>query len=291
MNFKYRNDKNARFIASQYNKSLDKPDWYNFKALSDEETEVIIYDYIGWPFNDAGEFVRAMADIRTGKITIRINSPGGDVFDGIAIFNSIKAHPLKPITRVESLAASAAHYISLAGSEKQAYKNSMIMMHRPMTFTVGNEDDHQESLDVLHQIGGIMVDSYADATGLGKKEIAELLKGDGKKDGTWMTAKQAKEKGFIDTIIEAGKPVKAQFDLSVFSQVPEQLFVKADPDIRDIEKVLRDAGLSKNKAKAVLARGWSADAPTEEASPAPVVWDAAIADSLIENINRMKGIR
>lgn len=291
MTFEYRNIKNAQAVAQFWGKPLDKPDWYNFKSISDEETEVLIYDVVGWPFNDAGEFVRAMTDIKTGKITVRINSPGGDVFDGVAIFNAIKAHPLKPITRVESLAASIAGYISLAGSEKQAYKNSMIMAHRPWTFTVGNEDDHAESMGVLQQIGGIMIDSYAESTGLGKREISEILKGDGKKDGTWMTAKQAKEKGFIDTIIEAGKPVKAQFDLSVFSQVPDQLVAKADPDIRDIEKALRDAGLSKNKAKAVLARGWQAEAEDKTEEVAPVVWESEVAAMLARNITQLKGIR
>jgi len=285
MTLSYRNEKNARFISSRYNKPLDKPDWYNFKAVSEDEMEVLIYDFIGWPFNDAGEFVRAMADIKTGKITVRINSPGGDVFDANALYNCIKSHPLKPITRVESLAASAASYIAMAGSQKHAYKNSMVMIHEPMTGMWGNQFELRETADVLEQISSIMVEMYADNTSVGKKEIREMLKAE-----TWMTAKQAKEKGFIDTIIEAGKPVKAQFDLSVFAQVPEQLVAKADPDIRDIEKALRDAGLSKNKAKALLARGWQAEAEDKEIedAPAPVVWDVE-SERLLKSINLIKG--
>jgi len=287
MTLSYRNEKNARYIASQYNIPLEKTEWFNFKAVSEEETEALIYGFIGWPFNDCGDFVRAMAAVKTGKVTVRINSCGGDVFDAHAVFNCVKAHPLKPVTRVESLAASAASYIALAGSEKQAYKNSMIMIHEPMTGMWGNQFELREIADVLEQISSTMVDMYADNTSVGKKEIREMLKAE-----TWMTARQAKEKGFIDTIIEAGKPVKAQFDLSVFSQVPDQLVAKADPDIRDVEKALRDAGLSKNKAKAVLARGWQAEAEdkeTEEA-PAPVVWDAE-SERLMKSINLMKGTR
>jgi len=285
MTLSYRNEKNAQFISSRYSKPLDKSDWYNFKAVSEDEMEVLIYDFIGWPFNDAGEFVRAMADIKTGKITVRINSPGGDVFDANALYNCIKSHPLKPVTRVESLAASAASYIAMAGSQKQAYKNSMVMIHEPMTGMWGNQFELRETADVLEQISSIMVEMYADNTSVGKKEIREMLKAE-----TWMTARQAKEKGFIDTIIEAGKPVKAQFDLSVFSQVPDQLVAKADPDIRDIEKALRDAGLSKNKAKAVLARGWQAEAEDKTETPAPVVWEAE-CEVLMKNINLMKGLR
>jgi hypothetical protein len=107
-----------------------------------------------------------------------------------------------------------------------------------------------------------MVDMYVDNSNLGKKEIREMLKAE-----TWMNAKTAKEKGFIDTIIEAGKPVKAEFDLSIFANVPSEFKVeslveetKSEPDIRSTEKLLRDVGgFSKNRAKAILARGWQAE--------------------------------
>ena len=125
MKLSYRNERTAKFIASYYSKPLDKPDWYSINAVSDDEAEILLYDYIGWPYNEAGDFVRALGELRQGKIVIRINSPGGDVFDAHAIHNAIKAHPSKPTTRIESLAASAASYISIAGSERQAYKNTM----------------------------------------------------------------------------------------------------------------------------------------------------------------------
>lgn len=258
MNLNYRNEKNAKFIATQYHKPLDKPDWYKIENVADDEAEILIYDFIGWPFNDAGEFVRAMAGITNKKITVRINSPGGDVFDAHAIFNAIKNHPSKPATRVESLAASAASYIALAGHEKQAYKNAMFMIHEPMTGFWGNQYEMREVADILQQISGTMIDMYADNTNVGKRELKDMLKAE-----TWMTAKVAKEKGFIDTIIEAGNPVSAKFDLSMFANIPDEFKPKAEPlkepTIRDIENLLRDAGgLSKNKAKAVLARGWKA---------------------------------
>ena len=81
--------------------------------------------------------------------------------------------------------------------------------------------------------------------------------------------KKAKEKGFIDTIIEAGEPVDAKFDLSVFNNTPEAMRSIKDPSIRDIENLLRDVGgLSVNKAKAVLARGWKAIGDIDEESEA-----------------------
>ncbi len=251
MKLSYRNEKNAKYIAAQYSKSLDKPDWYKIESVAEGETEVLVYDYIGWPYNDARDFVGALTGITEGNITIRINSPGGDVFDGHAIHNAIRAHPLKPVTRIESLAASAASYIAIAGHEKQAYKNAMIMIHEPMTGFWGNQHELREVADILQQINGTLIDMYADNTNLGKREIEKMLMAE-----TWFTTKEAKEKGFIDTIIEAGKPISAKFDLSMFANSPTEF---RRPNIRNIENLLREAGgLSKDKAKAVLARGWKA---------------------------------
>lgn len=257
MKLSYRNEKNARFIASYHNKDLDNSDWYKIEAVSEDEADILVYDYIGWPYNDAGEFVRLLSDMKQAKITVRINSPGGDVFDGHAIYNAIKAHPSKPITRIESLAASAASYIAIAGHEKQAYKNAMIMIHEPMIGFQGNQHEFREIADILQQINTTMIDMYADNTNAGKRDIKDMLKAE-----TWMGVKDAKEKGFVDTIIEAGEPVSAKFDLSIFANCPDEFKPEetiTEPTIRNIENLLRDAGgLSKEKAKAVLTGGWKA---------------------------------
>ncbi len=258
MNLKYRNQRNAEATAKYWNKPLEKPDWYKFEALSDDETEILIYDYIGWPFNDAGEFVRNLAEIKTATIKVRINSPGGDVFDAMAIFNALQSHKSKIITRIESLAASAAAFIVLAGKETQAYKNAMMMIHSSWVLTVGNQYALREIADILEKIDGNMVDIYVANSNVGKKEIREMMKAE-----TWMDAKEMKEKGFIDTIID-GKAAKARFDLSIFAHVPDDFMVENyEPTIRDAEKALRDAGLSKNSAKAILAGGWKAESDAE----------------------------
>ena len=253
MNLNYRNERNAKAVAAYYNKPLDKPDWYKIENATDDEAEVLLYDYIGWPYNDEREFVQMLSGLKQGKIVIRINSPGGDVFSANAIYNAIKAHPSKPITRIESLAASAASYIAMAGSQKQAYKNTMLMIHEPMTGMWGNQYELRETADILEQISGQMIDMYADNTNIGKREIKEMLKAE-----TWMTAKVAKEKGFIDSIIEAGKGAKATFDLSIFSNLPDEFKAAAKKEPiteRDLEREIRDVfGLSHNKAKEVIAR-------------------------------------
>jgi ATP-dependent protease ClpP protease subunit len=260
MKLSYRNERNARFISEFYNKPLEKPDWYKIENVTDDEAEILIYDYIGWPFNDAADFVQTIRGITSQKITIRINSPGGDVFDGIAIANAIAAHPSKPITRIESLAASAASYIAVSGHEKQAYKNTMIMIHEPMTGMWGNQHDLRDVADILKQINDQMVDIYADHTDVGKRELKSMLK-----EETWMTAAAAKGKGFVDTILQAGSPTEAKFDLSMFAKTPEQFQSESEkPTKRTIERALRDAGMSRSQAKALLAGSQRDDGDSEE---------------------------
>ena len=136
------------------------------------------------------------------------------------------------------------------------------MIHEPWVLAVGDQYDLREIADVLEKISGNMVDIYASESGIGKKEVKAMLKAE-----TWFTAKEAKEKGFIDTIID-GKAAKAQFDLSMFANVPDDLTTQygEDPekDKRMIEKALRDVGFSQNSAKAFIARGLKAESASED---------------------------
>jgi ATP-dependent Clp protease, protease subunit len=248
MNQKYRNRKTAEAVARFWNKPLDKPDWFKVQAISDDETEIMIYDVIGWPFISADDFVRALAGITAKTVTVRINSPGGDVFDGMAIFNALKNYSGKVVTRIEGIAASMASVIALAGKEVQAYANTMYMIHEPYAFTAGNQYSLRELADILEKMSGQMIDIYSSNASPGKREIAQMMK-----DEAWLTAKEAKEKGFIDTVLD-GKGAKAQFDLSMFSNVPDGLDGSREGGElteREIERALRDAGASRSFAKSV----------------------------------------
>jgi len=246
MKLSYRSIKNAEATARYWGKSLDKPDWYKIEANSEDSTdEIIIYDVIGWPYNDAYDLIRAIGAMGSEKIKVRMNSPGGDVFDGIAIFNALKDHPAHITVKIEGLAASMASVIALAGDEVQAHKSAMYMIHDPMTWAAGNQYDLRETADILQKISGNMLDIYNDNSSIGKRELKTMMK-----DETWFTATEAKDRGLIDTVLDAGA-VNARFDLSIFSNVPTG--TKAEPTERDQERDLRDAGLSRKEAKAVLA--------------------------------------
>lgn len=248
---RYRNIKNAEATAKFWGKPLAKQEWYKIEAAADDNTEILIYDVIGWPFVEADAFVRDLASIKSKKITLRINSPGGDVFDGVALFNALKDKDAEIITRVEGLAASISSVIALAGDDIQMHKSAMYMIHDPWVLTAGNQYDLRDIADVLAKIGDNMLDIYYDKVGGKKRELKQMMK-----DEKWFKATEAKEFGLIDTVIETDKKVKALFDLSMFTNAPQE--IKAEIEGRDltpreIERALRDAGASKSYAVKVAA--------------------------------------
>lgn len=248
MKLAYRNPKNAVAVAAYWGKSLDKPDWYSINAAAGDEAEIFIYDVIGWPYNDAGELVRMMAGMRDKPITARINSPGGDVFDGMSIYNAFANHPGGVTVRIEGLAASIASIVAMAGRKVEAYQNTMVMIHNAWTVVGGDHNSMREMADLIEKISGQMLDVYVGKTKTGKRDMKQMMD-----DETFMTAQEAKEKGFIDAVLANGKGAKALFDLP-FSNVPECLRAEGnEPTEREIERALRDVGLSKNKAKKALA--------------------------------------
>jgi ATP-dependent protease ClpP protease subunit len=255
MNLSYRNQRNAEIMAAHWKKPLNKPEWFSVNNLSSDSPEIFIYDVIGWPYNDIGDLVRALADMKDKTPLARINSPGGDVWDGMALYHAFAHHPGGVNVRIESLAASIASVIAMGGKKVEAYQSTMMMVHNSWTVAAGNAEDFIETADLLKKIDGNLVDAYAAKTKSGKRELRDMMAAE-----TWMTAKDMKEKGFIDNIIQSGKAEKAQFDLSVFANCPEEIRGEGrDLTERDAERILRDAGFSRHKAKSLLA-GRSQDA-------------------------------
>jgi ATP-dependent protease ClpP protease subunit len=263
MNLSYRTEINAKFISSLYKKPLDKPDWFEINAESGDEVEILIYDVIGWPFIDANILVTQMNEYKGRPLNFAINSPGGDVSDGIAILNAMKRHDAKVSVRIDSMAASIATVIAMGGEEISAYKNSSFMIHHPWTIGIGNYFMMDEIRDILKQFSGQILDIYTERASIGKREINSLMDGKDKRDGTWMTAKEAKEKGFIDKVIESDSKVKANMNIPIFSGIPDEFRISDSPTIRDAERALREAGLSENRAKAVLAGGWQSNSENQ----------------------------
>lgn len=195
------------------------------QAASAKSAEILIYGDIGdswWSESvSAAQFVRDLNALDADDITVRINSIGGSVPDGIAIHNAMRRHKANITTVIDGMALSIASLIALGGDRVEMAENAGYMIHAPWTYAAGNSAELREVADMLDTWAGAMSTSYAAKSGKGQEEMLALLT-DGKDH--WYTAAEAKEAGFVDEVI-SGAPIEAMaaFDLSRFRDVPAAL--------------------------------------------------------------------
>lgn len=156
------------------------------------------YGYIG-----AEGIKRALDAIGKAPVNVLLNSPGGDAFEGIAIYNLLRAHPGKITVKVLGMAASAASVIAMAGDEIIMAQASTMMIHSAWALVIGNQDDMREFADVLDMLDTSVAGLYASRTGLSQAEVLRMMKKE-----TWMSAELAVEKGFAD-VAQAEKKAKS----------------------------------------------------------------------------------
>lgn len=169
---------------------------------NEKEAEILLYGVIGdnadWSDVTSKAFSDELKNIEDAKIIhVRINSPGGDVFAGQAIYSMLKRCKSEVIGYVDGLAASIASLVLMACNKVIMPKNSMIMIHKPWTATAGNANDMEKVIEKLNKVEESLVAAYVNKTGLGEDEIKELLAAE-----TWLTASDALAKGFADEIEE-----------------------------------------------------------------------------------------
>lgn len=230
--------------------------WFRIENKSEKEASVYIYDEISkWGVN-AAEFVKQLNEITAKTIKLYINSPGGNVFDGVTIYNALKRHSSKIYVTIDGLAASIASVIALAGDTVDIASNGMMMVHRAWTYGYGNANDLRGMAATLDKIdSGVIVSTYQAKTGMEESDLIKLMDAE-----TWLTAQEAKEYGFVDTI-GGDADAKACFDLSKYNNVPQAALdrfaakhEKHQATERELEHLLRDAGgLSTSHAKAMVA--------------------------------------
>lgn len=213
-------------------------------------TEIDLYDEIGFWGVRAKDFRARLKD--AGDIVLRINSPGGDVFDGIAIHNDLLQHKGNVRVEIVGLAASIASIIAMAGDEVVIAPNAFFMIHNAWTIGLGNRHDFTELSGVLGKIDDALSRTYAARTKSGIRDIKKMMD-----DETWLSAKDAVDMGFASAVADgADSGTKAKFDLSVFSSAPAALAWTEDEGDepvteRDWERVaMRDAGWTRSKVRA-----------------------------------------
>jgi ATP-dependent Clp protease protease subunit len=221
-----------------------------YAAAAPDDTTINIYEPIGedW-FGDGfstNKLNGILRNIGARDITVNINSPGGNVFDGLAMYDQLREHPAKVTVRVRGIAASAASVIAMAGDEIQIATGSMMMVHKAWGVIIGNADDYQEAVTVFGQIDRSLASVYASRTGLSDEKILAMLAGPNRRsDGTWLTAAEAVEMKFAD----------AEFkdETDVAASLPQE---NRDAIVarRRIETAMAKAGLSRKERADTFAK-------------------------------------
>jgi ATP-dependent Clp protease protease subunit len=200
--------------------------------------EIWLYDAIGESWGDgisAKAFAKELTAMgRVTQINLRINSPGGSVFEGLAMYNLLKAHPAQISVDVDGLCASIASVIAMAADPGQLRmaSNSSLMIHDPHGVAFGSAKEMQRTAALLEQMKGTLVNTYKERTGRNEADIAKWME-----DETWFTAEQAIEHGFAD-VATSEQPVAACFDLSAFHNVPAAVKRRAtNSGASDIQRV------------------------------------------------------
>lgn len=171
------------------------------RALSSDTTEIMVYGRIGsdgW-YDDGVTSVGIAGQLReitTPNIHVRINSGGGDVFEGVAIHSLFAAHSATITTINDGYAASAASFIFQAGDKRKTARNAMVMIHDGATYTYGNEADHGEAMKLLGKVSDNIADMYAVRAGGTVESWRELMRAE-----TWYTGSEAVEAGLADEVV------------------------------------------------------------------------------------------
>jgi ATP-dependent Clp endopeptidase proteolytic subunit ClpP len=190
--------------------------WYNIQNKASGITDVYIFDEIGTYGVTAQAFINDIKDLKDTPINLRINSLGGDVFDGMAMYNVIKRREARTTVYIEGIAASIATIIALGADEVVMAENSLFMIHNAWGGTMGEAKDMRKTAETLDKISSELTDIYRKKTGLSNDVLAEMMDAE-----TWLNADEAYELGFVDTISDSIK-VAAKYDVSKFKNITQE---------------------------------------------------------------------
>lgn len=166
-----------------------------------DDNSINIYSTIGDYGDGQGMTPKIVSSIlrkSTGAINININSPGGDFFDGVAIYNLLREYEGEVNVKVVGLAASAASIVAMAGDNIEIAESGFFMIHNAWTLAIGNKNDFKEASDMLAKFDESMAKIYMDATGLDSKAVKKIMDGE-----TWLTADEAIDHGFAKSVLSS----------------------------------------------------------------------------------------
>ncbi|MDI3274876.1 head maturation protease, ClpP-related [Pseudomonas sp. AL03] len=213
----------------------------SIKAASTDDNTITIYDPIGYDWwtgegVTAKRISAALRSIGDSDVVVKINSPGGDVFEGLAIYNLFREHKGKVTVQILGLAASAASFIAMAADEIQIARAGFLMIHNSWTMAAGDRNDIREVADFLEQIDGTLADIYSVRTGDPIDAMSKLMDVE-----TWMGGAAAIDAGFADSLLSSDAAIE-----DVSASAPHQVAA------RRMDLILAKQGMPRSERRALI---------------------------------------
>ncbi len=211
----------------------EKQCWKSYVNKATETLDILLHDEIGYWGDNSKEFTELLSKNKDRVINVDINSPGGSVFDGFAMFNALKAHKAPVNIKISGVAASIASVIAMAGDSKpEMPANTMMMIHKPMINAGGNADELKDRISILDKMQGNIVSAYKRHSSKNDTELNEMVN-----STTWMTADEAETSGFASSIPEAIQ-ISNMYDFTMYNyaEIPEHVAKKYRNPEKEQEK-------------------------------------------------------
>jgi ATP-dependent protease ClpP protease subunit len=248
---------------------LPRGDWFNIVMEDGQTPKVYIYDEIGFWGTEASDFVKELNKIDAPLMELHLNSPGGEIFDGLAIYNSIKQHKADVHVYVDGLAASAASFIAQAGNKVIMARNAEMMIHDGIAFAYGNEQDMLDTARVLSNLSNNIADIYAEASK--RRGFADATEASWRafmREEVWYTGREAKDAGLADEVLdtadEEAQAATAKWDLSFYNHAGR---AKAESPLRVQQRILLN--IKKESSMSQGANEPEGGTTPPETTPAP----------------------
>jgi ATP-dependent Clp protease, protease subunit len=245
-------------------------------ADSNDDASISVYDVIGEDYWSGGGFTAkrmagALRSIGARAVTVNINSPGGDMFEGLAIYNLLADHPAEVNVRIMGLAASAASVIAMAGDTIEMGLGSFLMIHNSWGGVIGNQHDMREAADLFAQFDSAMADIYVHRSGAKKADVEKWMD-----DETFMSAADAVAKGLATGTFAAPAADTAT------GQARSELTAK-----RRLDALLARQGMARSERRKLLREATGTRDAADTDTPRAVnsnTLDPALVASLLSTI-------
>ena len=261
--------------------------FYALEKSNNGEATIHLYDEVGAFGAGSKEFLADLAKLDGQHIHLRINSPGGSVVEGTAIYNSLRRHKGGLTVHIDALAASMASVIAMAGAPVYIADNALLMIHNPWTISAGDSEQLRKEADLLDKLKSTLVNAYTRKTGMEQDQIAEMMNAE-----TWLDAVEAVALGFADAIEEGvaaaatatPESLRARFDTFAKGMTAEEPKAPAEAEV--IATVVSESAPEEITPEVVEASDPVAEylAAVEAAEPQA---KASAADSILAKYNEL----